>query len=531
MLQTITCLGLLMVIPCSAAAADRRGGFTVMGPGGGGAMFNPTISPHDPNTVLVSSDMTGSFITHDGGATWRMFNLRGVARFFAFDPADPKTIYAGTGALWRSTDAGESWRLVYPKPSTIRGIRMNPDHADETIIARPDPLGRIFALAIDPDDHRVLYAAAGESQSKSFALFVSRDSGGSWHQLNRLPEEPHRMWIDSHSPRDSRTLFVASSYFISVRSSSGLKSLPTPSNLADVSLGFGNEGKPLIYGTSQQGLFVSKDGGATWQKADLPGNAQVRAVATSLRHPEVAYVSYDHLVEGNQWLNTLLEIKRQWMGVAKTTDAGKTWRLVWKESEKPADNVHDAWISERLGTGWGGNPLEMGVAEQDANLCYGTDFGRTLRTTDGGATWTAVYSRKEPGAQWKSTGLDVTTAYGIHFDPFDFKRQFITYTDIGLFRSEDGGNSWQSSTYGVPREWLNTTYWMVFDPKVRGRVWSVNSYTHDLPRPKMWRHTSVLHYKGGVCRSDDGGESWTKSNAGMDETAPTHILLDPTSPV
>ena len=47
----------------------------------------------------------------------------------------------------------------------------------------------------------------------------------------------------------------------------------------------------------------------------------------------------------------------------------------------------------------------------------------------------------------------------------------------------------------------------------------------------MWRHTAVSTYKGGACRSDDGGKTWAKSNAGMDETAATHILLDPTSPV
>ncbi len=131
----------------------------------------------------------------------------------------------------------------------------------------------------------------------------------------------------------------------------------------------------------------------------------------------------------------------------------------------------------------------------------------------------------------QAVGLDVTTNYGVHFDPFDPKRQFITYTDIGLFRSENGGESWMSSTAGVPADWVNTTYWVVFDPKVRGRMWSVNSFTHDLPRPKMWRRHSVAEYKGGVCLSDDGGKNWTKSNTGMDETAPTHILLDPTSPV
>src|SRR5262249_28800464 len=80
-------------------------------------------------------------------------------------------------------------------------------------------------------------------------------------------------------------------------------------------------------------------------------------------------------------------------------------------------------------------------------------------------------------------------------------------------------------------EWMDTRYWVVFDPKVRGRMWSVNSYTHDLPRPKMWLHDSALHYTGGVCRSDEGGKHWTKSNAGIDETRATQILLDPTSRV
>jgi photosystem II stability/assembly factor-like uncharacterized protein len=46
----------------------------------------------------------------------------------------------------------------------------------------------------------------------------------------------------------------------------------------------------------------------------------------------------------------------------------------------------------------------------------------------------------------------------------------------------------------------------------------------------MWRHNSVLEYRGGVCRSEDGGKTWSKSNHGMDETAPTDIVLDLSSP-
>src|SRR5881394_3549681 len=123
----------------------RPGNFRVIGPGGGGAMFHPTISPHDVNTVLISCDMTGSYITHDGGKSWRMFNLRGVVNFFAFDPKDPNTMYAHATALWRSTDGGKNWSLVYPRPDAVKGVKMSSDHSDETIVAERDPLGSMSA--------------------------------------------------------------------------------------------------------------------------------------------------------------------------------------------------------------------------------------------------------------------------------------------------------------------------------------------------------------------------------------------------
>src|SRR5205823_14475108 len=86
-----------------SGSTDRPGGFTVVGPGGGGAMFHPSISPRDTETILVSCDMTGSYISHDGGKSWRMFNLRGVVEFFVFDPQNKNVIYAEATGLWRSS--------------------------------------------------------------------------------------------------------------------------------------------------------------------------------------------------------------------------------------------------------------------------------------------------------------------------------------------------------------------------------------------------------------------------------------------
>ncbi len=429
-------------------------------------------------------------------------------------------IYADATALWRSIDGGETWKLLYPKASQVKAIQMASDHADETIVAEPDPLGSITAFAVDPRDSRTLYV--GASKGADAALFVSYDSGDHWERKRRLEEPVRHIWVNPSPERTGEEILLGGKHSIFWQSASGIRRLPAPASITFTSLsaGFDGPSNTVLYAVSDQGAFVSRNGGATWQKCVLPGRgAHVQAVATSLRHAGTAYLSFSQLVlDGGNW-----------QGVAKTTDYGHSWSLVWKEDRNPAGNIHDAWITERFGPGWGDNPLMLGVAADDPNLCYATDLGRTMKTADGGLTWTAVYSRKVPVNSWTSTGLDVTTSYGIHFDPFDRRRKFITYTDIGLFRSEDGGKSWISSTAGVPKRWVNTTYWVVFDPVVRGRMWSVNSGTHDLPRPKMWRHRSVLTYQGGVCRSDDGGKAWKTSNSGMEETAPTHILLDPRS--
>jgi hypothetical protein len=46
----------------------------------------------------------------------------------------------------------------------------------------------------------------------------------------------------------------------------------------------------------------------------------------------------------------------------------------------------------------------------------------------------------------------------------------------------------------------------------------------------MWRGSAPERFRGGVCRSDDGGETWTPQTNGIPQTAATHILLDRRSP-
>jgi photosystem II stability/assembly factor-like uncharacterized protein len=503
----------LLVLLAAGVVAERPGGFTVIGPGGGGAMYLPTISPLDPASVFVSCDMTGEYLTRDAGASWRMFNLRGRARFFVFDPKDRNVMYVQTSGLWRSSDAGQTWTMIHPDPATIRGVEMADDHAGETIVSDGKPEGQAVAMDIDPTDSRTLIAAFGNRRKAS--LYISKDQGKSWRAEQDFDGPVKRVYAGAHGD-----LYVIRGDSVSVRKNGAWRHGKSAGEFLDASLGFDSGGRAVIYGNTQQSVFVSTDDGATWTASTLPGTgAALRAIATSVHHPETAYLSY----------TGLRDAEGSWFGVLKTSDAGKTWAPVWREQRTAAANVHDSWITERFGPGWGEAPIGLGVAPNDPNLCYSTDLGRTMKTTDGGANWTAVYSKKTDGG-YTSTGLDVTNAYGIHFDPFNGNRWFLTMTDIGLFRSENSGKSWVSSTMGVPRRLVNTTYWVEFDPEVRGRMWAAMSDTHDLPRSKMWRRAAVSSYKGGMFRSDDGGVTWKQSSEGMPPGAPTHVLLDPQSP-
>jgi photosystem II stability/assembly factor-like uncharacterized protein len=220
-------------------------------------------------------------------------------------------------------------------------------------------------------------------------------------------------------------------------------------------------------------------------------------------------------------------------GISKTTDGGRTWTVIHQESNQPAKDHKPSWIEGRAPGGgqdiFFDAPWSVSAAPGNPDICYATDLFRTYRTLDGGKTWETVTSVQVGERAWTTRGLDVTTDYGVHFDPFDVRHMIISYTDIGAFQSHDGGASWTSATSGVPGNWRNTTYWVVFDPAVKGRLWGAFSGVHDLPRPKMWRNRDPKTFVGGVGVSDDGGETWRPSNEGMPQTSVTHVVLDPAS--
>ena len=260
-------------------------------------------------------------------------------------------------------------------------------------------MGLISALAIDPANSKILYATGDENHT---ALFISRDGGKTWERHDSLPEIPRRIWVDNKSPGTRARSTWAETHFVLVKDSSGLHRYPAPTGVTftDISAGFTSGTEPTIYAVSQKGAFVSQDSGKTWRTTSLPGSgAKVRAIATSRQNGKVAYISYsDMLLDG-----------KTWMGVAKTDNAGQSWQLEWRESDTAARErarcLDHSAVSELSGAKIRWN---SGVADQDPNLAYATDLGRTMKTADGGATWCgdvfpqSAFGRRGPPPVWMS---------------------------------------------------------------------------------------------------------------------------------
>jgi photosystem II stability/assembly factor-like uncharacterized protein len=516
---------------------QRLDAWQIIGPGGGGNFYGMAISPHDPNLVFASTEMGDCYVSENGGHTWRLFNLWRTCAI-VFDPQLPNRVYALTIGLWRSDDRGRTWSLVYPSFTTAE-VRYADDEAEPNLAVFADywhPVGMVSALAVDPDDSNTLYASFEEQ------LQVSRDAGRSW-KIMVQNETAQQIWVDPSSPRERRAFYTRRYNMIGFWN--GVTYLKRPvEGLGDVhGVAFGARSggrKPVIYIATDYlrkedqlkggGILASDDGGETWRslnegllklvsKGTYP---EFTALATSRNHAEVLYAGFQHL--------NLPGDPKAYFGVLKTSDGGVTWVAVRQEANVIAANMHNDWTSLRFGPYFAEEPLDMAVDDNNPDLSYTGDNARVMRSVDGGKNWYGVFS-ESTGKGYTTTGLDVTTCYGVHFDPFDSKRMFIGYTDIGLMRSEDGGESWLSATTkGVPKGWQNTTYWMEFDPAVKGKVWAVMSSKHDLPRSRELNHWGSG--AGGVAISVDGGMTWTAAFHGLPPSAaPTHIVLDPKSPV
>jgi photosystem II stability/assembly factor-like uncharacterized protein len=125
-------------------------------------------------------------------------NVGGRTRSLLIDPKNPDTMYAGAvgGGVWKTTDAGRSWLPIADLLPSIG----------------------ISAMAMDPKDSNVIYAATGEwftgdtrgNSIRGAGVFKSTDGGATWQHLTATNNS--RFYYTNKivvSPNDSSRLYAA----------------------------------------------------------------------------------------------------------------------------------------------------------------------------------------------------------------------------------------------------------------------------------------------------------------------------------
>ena len=278
----------------------------------------------------------------------------------------------------------------------------------------------------------------------------------------------------------------------------------------------------IIYvGTASGGVFKTTNGGTTWEPVfDDQPNSTIGDVTVDPSDPSIVWVGTGEANnrQSSSWGN----------GVYKSTDAGKTWKHMGLDA-----SMHIARII---------------VSHTDV-------AGRTVYVAAGGSLWgpskdRGVYKSTDGGKTWSNVLFinEDTGATDIAMDPdspgtliaamYQRRRTVFGYSGSGpgsgLYKTTDGGATWKKLEKGLP--WdpdakkpaaaADKDKEKEVDPQAAkeiGRI-GVNFYR----RNSNVVYALIEHANGGVFRSDDGGETWTRQS----ETNPrgiyySQIIIDP----
>src|ERR1700688_1709037 len=224
--------------------------------------------------------------------------------------------------------------------------------------------------------------------------------------------------------------------------------------------------------SSGNGVYKSTDGGATWNRIGLEETRQISRIVIDPQNANVVYVgALGHAYGPNEQ-----------RGVYKSVDGGAHWaRVLDLGPEIGISDLAIATSSPQLlfaGAWHTHRPPWSTYAPID-----GPGSG-LYRSEDAGKTWSRLQGRGLPEGDWGRGGVDVSK---------DGKRVFALISvqgqanKSGLYRSDDGGNSWVLANG---------------DPRITSRAWYFNRITIDPQNADLLYIPNVALY-----RSEDGGKT------------------------
>ncbi|MBI5280361.1 MAG: hypothetical protein HY858_01675, partial [Candidatus Solibacter usitatus] len=328
-------------------------------------------------------------------------------------PGNPAVVYVGTGGggLWKSVNGGTTWSPLWERQGSYS----------------------VGDLALDPRNPEVVWLGSGEANmrnSVSFGdgVYKSTDGGKSWQRLG-LKDTEHiaRVLV---SPLDSGTAWVCAI---------GHQAGPNP----------------------ERGVFMTSDGGATWQKTlfldDRHGCADMDV---DPKNPNILYAAMWRF-ERQPW-NHLSGSEQS--GIFKSVDGGRTWKKL------------AAGLPKLIGR------AGVKVAPSSPNVVYvacESKEGTFYRSIDAGETWTEMTREREV----VSRGFYYAD---LRVDPQDENRVYAVAGSLQL--SLDAGKTWRVIANRTHVDFHSL--WI--DPQNPRRMWHGQD--------------------GGVSVSYDRGETWDVVN-------------------
>jgi photosystem II stability/assembly factor-like uncharacterized protein len=149
--------------------------------------------------------------------------------------------------------------------------------------------------------------------------------------------------------------------------------------------------------------------------------------------------------------------------------------------------------------------LETAGTDQPGALWAGTIPGGLFRSDDGGDSWQLnrpLWERPER-ARWFGGGYDWPGIHSVSVDPRDSRHLTVGVSCGGVWQSHDGGASWVNTTRGMYADYM--------PPELReeGAIQDPHRLVHCPAQPeRLW----VQHHNG-IFTSGDGGASWQDRRA------------------
>ncbi|HZE71887.1 MAG TPA: hypothetical protein VE135_20450 [Pyrinomonadaceae bacterium] len=252
--------------------------------------------------------------------------------------------------------------------------------------------------------------------------------------------------------------------------------MPAPVNLEI------NTGDSLLLVGTMKGAFLLRSDGAraSWEVGGpyFPGRA-IYALALDDRQGRNRVWA---AVNSSFWGSYL----------SSTTDFGKTWSEPDTYSVKfpvEADNsVKQIW------------QISLGHPDEPNVLYCGVEPAALFKSEDAGESWKLVNGLYDHPhrPQWMPGGGGLCL-HTILPDPSNKQRLFVAISTGGVYRTDDGGGSWQPRNVGVRAQFLPPENRF---PEFGQCVHKIASHPANPKRMFLQNHW-------GLYRSDDGGDSWT----------------------